>query len=48
GFVSTEDIGLTFTELEDEVQSVPEPTSILGLLAIGATVTGTALKRKST
>ncbi|NEO79679.1 PEP-CTERM sorting domain-containing protein [Moorena sp. SIO4G3] len=47
GFVSTEDIGLTFTQLEDDVQSVPEPTSILGLLAIGATVTGTALKRKS-
>ncbi|NET57038.1 MAG: PEP-CTERM sorting domain-containing protein [Symploca sp. SIO2E6] len=46
GFVSTEDIGLTFSRLEDENQSVPEPTSLLSLLAIGAAVTGTALKRK--
>ncbi len=46
GFVSTEDIGLTFTRLEDDVESVPEPTSILGLLTIGAAITGGALKRK--
>ncbi|NEP12478.1 MAG: PEP-CTERM sorting domain-containing protein [Symploca sp. SIO2C1] len=49
GFVSTEDIGLSFTQLEDETdetESVPEPTSLLSFLAIGAVVTGTALKRK--
>ncbi|NES85964.1 MAG: hypothetical protein F6K10_33825 [Moorea sp. SIO2B7] len=38
GFVSTEDIGLTFTQLEDEIESVPEPTSVLSLLTIGAAI----------
>lgn len=35
GFVSTEDIGLTFTRLPDEPAHVPEPAAILGLAAIG-------------
>jgi len=48
GFVSTGDIDLTFTRLEDDdnTETVPEPTSLLGFLAIGAVVTGKALKRK--
>lgn len=44
--VSTEDIGLTFTRVE-EVESVPEPTSLLVLAAIGAVATGSALKKKA-
>ena len=44
GFVSTDDIGLTFTKV-DEV-SVPEPASMLGLLAVGAVAAGGALKKR--
>ncbi|MBE7384754.1 MAG: PEP-CTERM sorting domain-containing protein [Leptolyngbya sp. SIO1E4] len=47
GFVSTEDIGLTFTRFDEEPESVPEPASMLGLLTIGATVVGGALKKKT-
>lgn len=45
--VSAEDIGLTFTRVE-EVESVPEPASLLGLFAIGAVAAGGgALKKKA-
>ncbi|WP_193933263.1 PEP-CTERM sorting domain-containing protein [Coleofasciculus sp. LEGE 07092] len=44
--VTTEDINLTFTRLDDDTESVPEPTSILSLLVVGAVATGTTLKRK--
>lgn len=44
GFVSTEDIGLTFTQLEDETESTPEPASILGILAVAGM--GMGMKRK--
>jgi hypothetical protein len=43
--VTTEDINLTFNRL-DESESVPEPTSILSLLAVSAAAMGTTLKRK--
>jgi hypothetical protein len=43
---STEDIGLTFTRVE-EVESVPEPASLLSLFAIGAVAAGGALKKKA-
>jgi hypothetical protein len=43
--VTTEAINLTFNRL-DEPESVPEPTSILSLLAISSAAMGTTLKRK--
>lgn len=43
--ITTEDINLTFTRL-DNVESVPEPTSILSLFVVGAAAIGTTLKRK--
>lgn len=43
--ITTKDINLTFTRL-DNVKSVPEPTSILSLFAVGAVAIGTTLKRK--
>ena len=46
GFVSTEDIGLTFTRVDPE--AVPEPASMLGLLTVGTVVAGGALKKKTT
>jgi|GEM_PF-5089182 len=45
---TTEDVNLTFTRLDDDIESVPEPTSILSLLVVGAAAIGTALKRKQT
>lgn len=45
---TTEDVNLTFTQLDDDIESVPEPTSILSLLVVGAAAIGTALKRKQT
>lgn len=44
--VTTEDINLTFTRLDDGIKSVPEPTSILSLLVVGAAAIGTTKKRK--
>jgi hypothetical protein len=45
GGVKTDDISLIFTRL-DEPEPIPEPTSILSLLAVSAAVMGTTLKRK--
>jgi hypothetical protein len=45
GGITTEDINLTFTRLDDP-ESVPEPTSILSLLVVSAAAIGTTLKRK--
>lgn len=42
---TTEDINLTFTQLDDGVQPVPEPTSILGLLVVLGL--GTATQKKA-
>ncbi|MEM9215976.1 MAG: PEP-CTERM sorting domain-containing protein [Cyanobacteria bacterium P01_F01_bin.150] len=44
GFVSTADIGLTFTRLDDDTEAIPEPLSVLGTLA--AVGMGVAMKRK--
>lgn len=44
-FVSTEDIGLSFTKVDSE--SVPEPASMLGLLAVGIVAASGALKSKA-
>lgn len=44
--VETEDINLTFTRIDDDIESVPEHTSISSLLVVGAAAIGTALKRK--
>jgi hypothetical protein len=44
--VTTEDINLTFTRLDDGIESIPEPTSILSLLVVGAAAIGTTKKRK--
>jgi hypothetical protein len=46
--LTTEDINLTFNRLDDGIKSVPEPTSILSLLLVGAAVIGTTLKHKQT
>jgi hypothetical protein len=44
--VTTEAIDLSFTRLDDGIKSVPEPTSILSFLVVGAAAIGTTLKRK--